>query len=201
MIKILNAEPLNYSEQAHQILQGIGDVTSIQLDQAGLLSRIGEFDVLIIRLAHKIDRSILDAGTHLQAIVTATTGVDHIDVEYAEKKQIEILSLRGEFDFLRTIPATAEHTWALLLSLIRNIPQALASTISGHWDRDQFKGHDLAGRRLGIVGLGRIGGKIAKYGLAFGMQVFDCLPRCVVRHHLTIDVRLTNTTGDELGIL
>jgi D-3-phosphoglycerate dehydrogenase len=136
-----------------------------------LLERIGDFDVLIVRLGHAIDREVLERAGRLKVIVSATTGLDHIDMGYAQSKDIAVLSLRGETEFLRSIPATAEHTWGLLLALVRNIPAACQSVVNGEWERDRFKGHDLAGRRLGILGLGRIGEKVARYGLAFGMQV------------------------------
>lgn len=170
--KILNAEPYQFSAEASRVLEEIGHLTSLHLDRNGLLNCIGDFNVLIIRLAFNIDREVIDAGRNLKVLVSATTGLDHIDVEYALSKGIRVLSLQGEIDFLRTIKATAEHTWALLLSLMRNIRQASLSTLDGIWDRDLFRGHDLAGKRLGIVGLGRIGEMVAHYGLAFGMQVF-----------------------------
>ena len=74
-------------------------------------------------------------------------------------------------EFLRSIYATAEHTWALLLALLRRITHAFESVRRGEWDRDAFRGNELYGKRLGIVGLGRVGEKIARYGLAFGMDV------------------------------
>jgi len=122
-------------------------------------------------LAHQIDREILEAGRHLKAIVTATTGLDHIDVVHAQTRGIEVLSLKGEIDFLKDVRATAEHTWTLLLSLQRHIvPASIAASI-GRWNRDAFRGNELYGKRLGLVGLGRIGEKVARYGQAFGMQV------------------------------
>jgi D-3-phosphoglycerate dehydrogenase len=122
-------------------------------------------------LGFQVDREILDAGSNLKAIVSATTGLDHIDLAYAEQRGIEVLSLRGESEFLRSVPATAEHTWALLLALMRRLPWAFHSVLHGEWNRDAFRGHDLCSRRLGIVGLGRIGQKVARYGHAFEMQV------------------------------
>lgn len=171
MIKILNAEPCHYSSKASEILRELGDLTEVALDRQGLLSSISAFNVLIVRLGFKIDREILDAASKLQLIVTATTGLDHIELEYAMGKGIEILSLQGEYEFLRSIPATAELTWALLLALTRNIPSAVATVHAGMWDRYRLRGHDLSGKRFGIVGLGRIGSMVARYGLVFGMKV------------------------------
>lgn len=171
MTRILNIEPFNYSPEARAILQQLGEVTEAPLDRHELIGRLVDYDVLIVRLAQQIDREVIDAGQRLKVIVTATTGLDHIDVSYARAQGIAVLSLRGEMAFLRTITATAEHTWALLLALVRHIPAAAAAVQLGGWDRDAFRGHDLADKRLGILGLGRIGEKVARYGLAFAMKV------------------------------
>jgi D-3-phosphoglycerate dehydrogenase len=170
-INILNAEPLGYSNEAGSMLAKLGNVIEKQMSRAQLLEDLGEFDVLIVRLANQIDREIIDAGRRLRAIVTATTGLDHIDVAYARKRGISVLSLQGEAEFLRSVRATAEHTWALLLGLLRNIVPASTAACRGQWSRDAFRGHELFGKRLGIVGLGRLGEKVARYGQAFGMEV------------------------------
>jgi len=170
--RILNAEPLGYCDEARSILMRVGEVVELPLTRKDLLMRLIEFDVLIVRLGFQVDRKVIDAGRRLKAIVTATTGLDHIDVEYARSKGVAVLSLRGESNFLRSVSASAEYTWALVLALLRRIPQAFASVQAGNWNRDAFRGHELDGKRLGIVGLGRIGRKVARYGSAFGMKVF-----------------------------
>ena len=172
MIRILNLEPDNYSDSARQILRSLGELDERYLSRAELLDCLSEYDVLIVRLAHQIDREVLDAGVQLKAVISATTGLDHIDLEYAEQKRIAVLSLKGETQFLRTIQATAEHTWALLLALMRRLPWAFQSVLISNWDRDAFRGHDLCGKRLGIVGLGRLGQRVVEYAVAFGMQVY-----------------------------
>lgn len=132
---------------------------------------IGGFDVLITRFGVTVDKEIICAGGRLKAIVTAATGVDHIDVAAASERGVEVLSLRGETEFLKNVHASAEHTWALLMALIRKIPAAVKSVEQGGWNRGLFRGHELFGKVLGIVGFGRIGEKVAHYGLAFGMEV------------------------------
>lgn len=171
MLRILNVEPDQYSDDARSILKTIGHLVEQNMERNELLECIHEFDVLIVRLRHQVDAELMDATPGLKVIVSATTGLDHIDLEYAAQKHIAVLSLRGEVEFLRSIPATAELTWGLLLALTRNIPSAHASVLDGRWQRDRFKGHELSGKRLGILGLGRIGEKVAAYGMAFGMQV------------------------------
>jgi D-3-phosphoglycerate dehydrogenase len=170
-INILNAEPLGYSPEAGARLAKLGKVTEKKMSRAQLLEELGDYDILIVRLANQIDRKVIDAGRRLRAIVTATTGLDHIDVVYARNRGISVLSLRGETDFLKDVRASAEHTWALLLGLLRNIVPASKAACRSQWNRDAFRGHELFGKHLGIVGLGRIGEKVARYGQAFGMAV------------------------------
>lgn len=163
-MKILNLEPDGYSPEALAILQTLGEVVPGCGDNSGI-------DALIVRLANQIDADFLKDFPRLKYIVTATTGLDHIDLKAAEARGIKVLSLKGEGGFLRSIPATAELTWGLILSLTRNIPAAFESVKRGEWERDAFKGYDLKGKTLGIIGLGRIGEMVARYGEAFGMRV------------------------------
>lgn len=171
MIRILNAEPDRFNNDARKVLQSIGEVTELQLTREQLLERLPDFHVLIVRLGFQIDREAIDCGHKLKVIASATTGLDHIDVEYAQAQGIAVITLTGERDFLQSIPASAEHTWALLLALMRHVPQAFQSVLGGTWNRDLFRGHDLYGKTLGILGFGRIGEKVARYALSFGMRV------------------------------
>ena len=171
MIRILNVEPVGYSRDARAVLEAIGEVVEHEMDRGQLLDAIGGFDVLLVRLRHQIDRTVIDRGGRLGAICSATTGLDHIDVAYAQKQGIAIISLKGETEFLETIHATAEHTWALILALVRRLPAAVGSVAAGGWARERYRGRELNGKTLGIVGLGRVGGQVARYGRAFGMNV------------------------------
>jgi D-3-phosphoglycerate dehydrogenase len=182
MLRILNVEPDQYSDDARSILKSIGYLIEQNMERDELLKSLSSFNVLIVRLHHQVDAELMDAAPALKVIVSATTGLDHIDMEHAAQKNIAVLSLRSEVAFLRSIPATAELTWGLLLALTRNILSAHTSVLKGEWQRDRFKGHELAGKRLGILGLGRIGEKIASYGLVFGMQVsaYDPYPKDVI---------------------
>ncbi len=170
-MKILNLEPKDYSPEAQAILEKIGSVDNGPFSRAQLKKVIGGYDVLITRLGHQIDAEILAQAKKLKVIVTATTGLNHIDTAETEKRKIEILSLKGEREFLDGIHATAEHTMALMLSLVRNIPASVCDVCDGNWNRDAFRGAELAGKTLGIVGYGRLGSKVAKYAEAFGMKI------------------------------
>ena len=170
-VRILNAEPEGYSPKAREILDTLGEVTEKPLDRDGLLNAAAEYEVLITRFGHPMDKELFAAAPGLRALVSATTGLDHIDLEAAAVHGVTVLSLQGEMEFLEELSATAELTWGLLLSLLRRIPQAIDSVKEGGWDRDIFRGNELRGKRLGILGLGRLGRMVAEYGRAFGMAV------------------------------
>jgi D-3-phosphoglycerate dehydrogenase / 2-oxoglutarate reductase len=168
---ILNAEPKEYSREAHGVLSTLGKVEETEVSQQQLKERIKDFDVLIVRLGLKVDREIIVAGNRLKFILSATTGTDHIDMEAAEQNNVRVICLKGEEEFLQSIPSTAEHTWGLILSLMRHIPDAFSHVKEGNWNRNIFKGHNLAGKNVGIIGLGRVGKQVASFATAFRCQV------------------------------
>lgn len=171
--RILNAEPRDYSPKALRVLESFAEVESVTPngDKNAALRLLAGFDALIVRFALRIDREVLDAAPRLRAITCAATGLDHMDLNLARERGVTVLSLQGQRAFLDTIPASAEHTLALLLSLTRRVPWAVNQVNAGRWNRDELRGRDLHGKRLGLVGLGRVGNKMAGYGLALGMRV------------------------------
>ena len=98
-------------------------------------------------------------------IASCTTGTDHID-----NRGIPLISLKGE-SVLDDVYATAEHTWALILSLIRKVPWAFDDVKQGYWEREDWQGTELRGKTLAIVGYGRVGQQVAEIAEAFGMKV------------------------------
>jgi D-3-phosphoglycerate dehydrogenase / 2-oxoglutarate reductase len=166
MMKILVLEPEYFDPDAIRVLSSVGRVTARRMKRTELLGAVGGFDVLVVRIEEKLDRELLSRARRLKAIGSATTGLDHIDLEYARSRGIKIFSLHGT----HTVP-TAEHTFALMLSLMRKIPWSYESLKAGHWKRYRFIGNQLSGKTLGIIGLGRIGSMVCGYAKAFGMNV------------------------------
>lgn len=169
--RILVCESAAFSTEAATLLGQVGDLVLADLDRIALLSAIKEMDVLWARLRHEIDAEVMDAAQCLKVIVTATTGLNHIDLKEAERRGIRVLSLRGETEFLKDVRATAEHTLALILFLLRHVPPAFAHVRRGGWNRDLFKGHELYGKTVGVVGYGRLGRIVARYVKAFDTRV------------------------------
>lgn len=171
-MNILIAEPLDFNSEQNLVLEKYGRVLRGPFTRKELLLAISQIDVLIIRLAHKIDKELLDQASNLSYILTPTTGLNHIDIVEAEKRDIRVISLKGNIDFLQKIPSTAEHSLALMLSLIRKIPAAMEHVLNDNWDRDQFKSHNINSLTLGILGYGRVGKQMIKYAEALNMPWF-----------------------------
>ena len=131
-----------------------------------LLEIIPQFDALIVRSASKVTSDVLERATRLKIIGRAGVGVDNIDVESATERGIIVINSPDG----NTIAAT-EHTFAMMLAVSRNIPQANASMHNGAWDRKKFVGVELRNKILGIIGLGKIGAGVAKRAQSFDMSV------------------------------
>lgn len=131
-----------------------------------LLEIIPNFDALIVRSASKVTADVLSRADRLKIIGRAGVGVDNIDVKAATEKGIIVINSPDG----NTIAAT-EHTFAMMLAVSRNIPQANATMHSGGWDRKKFVGVQLHNKILGVIGLGRIGAGVAKRAQSFEMQV------------------------------
>jgi D-3-phosphoglycerate dehydrogenase len=131
-----------------------------------LEQRIGEFDGILIRSATKLSSELIERAERLKVIGRAGTGVDNVDVEAATKRGI-VVANAPEANSI----AAAEHTLALMLALCRNVPQAHASLAGGQWERGRFKGAELYGKTLGVLGFGRIGQLVAARAQSFEMRV------------------------------
>ncbi|GIU43385.1 3-phosphoglycerate dehydrogenase [Shewanella colwelliana] len=168
-MRILITEPKGYSQKAIELYQKIGEVVLFDGELHDLKLILPSIDVLVIKLKYTWTDSLLNAASSLKYIVTSTTGLNHIEI--TDNSNFNVISLKGELDFLKTVTPTAELTWALLLSVMRNIPAAVNSVSNGVWNRDLFVGNELFGKTIGIVGYGRLGSMVGQYATAFGMQV------------------------------
>ena len=175
-LTILVSESSKFSSAAAKRLEQAGRVIWADLDRAGLLTAVSNADLLWVRLRHQIDREVIKASPRLRAIASPTTGLSHIDLACAKQSGIEIISLRGETEFLQGIFATGEHTLALILALMRKVPASARHVVDGGWNRDLFRGRELHGKVAGIVGYGRVGRMVGGYLRALGMRVLATDP-------------------------
>jgi D-3-phosphoglycerate dehydrogenase len=132
---------------------------------------IKDYDALIIRSGTQVTSEIVEVADRLKYIGRAGVGLDNVDLKAATKKGIVAMNTPAG-----NTTSTAEQTMSLILSLSRSIPQAVASTKAGQWERSKFKGVELYGKTLGVIGLGRIGSTVANMARGFGMKIIGYDP-------------------------
>ena len=160
------------SEKGVEILKNSGITVDVntKLSPEEILKVIGEYDGLIVRSATKVTAAVINAGLRLKAVGRAGAGLDNIDVVAATKKGVVVMNTPGG----NTI-TTAEHAIAMLLSMIRMVPQATASLKNSQWEKNKFTGVEFYNKTLGIAGMGRVGSHVAKLaqGLMMNVLAYD----------------------------
>lgn len=165
-IKVGICEPKDFSPKA---LERLNEWFQVELFAQGSLKNfIRDKDVIFVRLRYQITDSLLEDADCIKYICSPTTGLNHINVL---KKNIKIISLKGEYDFLSSVRATPEHIFGLSIALLRNYSHAFLNEKNAEWNRDLYKGFELFQAKIGIIGLGRVGKILASYYNAFGAQV------------------------------
>ncbi|EST56096.1 3-phosphoglycerate dehydrogenase [Brevibacillus panacihumi W25] len=192
MYKVLITDPL--SEFGIQQLLDASDVEVVRktnLSPSDLLEIIGDYDALLVRSQTQVTADVFAAGKKLKAVGRAGVGVDNIDINAATQAGVPVINAPDG----NTI-STAEHSFAMLMAVARNIPQAHKKLADGTWDRKSFQGVELNKKVLGIIGMGRIGSEVAKRAKAFGMTVMGYDPFMTEERAQKMGV--TNATVDEI---
>jgi D-3-phosphoglycerate dehydrogenase len=160
----------NLSETAVEILRSHGiDVDfrpELGKDKARLAEVIGGYDGLAIRSATRVTEKLLRGADRLRVVGRAGIGVDNVDLAAASKRGVVVMNT----PFGNSI-TTAEHTIALMMALVRQIPEANASTQAGRWEKSRFMGTEVTGKTLGVIGAGNIGSIVANRAQGLGMRV------------------------------
>ncbi|PWU18817.1 MAG: phosphoglycerate dehydrogenase [Verrucomicrobia bacterium] len=154
-----------------------------RLSEEELLPVVKDAVAMLVRSETKVTRKVIEAAPNLRVVGRAGVGIDNVDVPAATERGVVVMNTPGG----NTV-STAELSFTMILSLARKVPQAYASMRTGEWDRKRFQGIELSGKTLGILGLGRIGGEVARRAIAFGMRV------------LAYDPFLTEERARALGI-
>ena len=166
-------------------LRSAGFIVDVQLNKSAteLHAILADASALIVRSATMVDAAMLAAGKHLVVVARAGVGLDNIDVEAATKQGVMVVNAPQS-----NVLSAAEHTMALILSIARNVPQAHSALVAGRWERSKWEGIELAGKTLGILGLGRIGTLVAQRARAFDMRL------------VAYDPYVSAERGRELGV-
>jgi len=163
-MNILVAEPL--APAAIELLRAEAGWNVIESAPAEFRAHLATADALIVRSAVKVTREVLELAPNLRVVGRAGVGTDNIDLAVATERGVLIMNTPGG-----NAVSVAEHTLALMLAMARSIPQASALTRSGRWEKRRFLGTELAGKTLGVIGLGSIGIEVVKRARPFGMKI------------------------------
>ncbi len=167
MFKVLVADPL--ADEGLQILKsqsGIEVTVKTGMKPEELVKAVAGFDGLIVRSESRVTKEVIEAGSSLKVVGRAGIGVDNIDCDAATQRGIVVMNTPGGNSV-----TTAEHTLSLMMSMARMIPQATQSLREGKWEKKKFKGVELCGKTLGLVGIGNIGGIVADRAIGLKMKV------------------------------
>jgi D-3-phosphoglycerate dehydrogenase len=180
-------------EISQEGLQPLLDDSRMELDiKLGLSvqelhSIIGGYEAIITRSGTNVDAALLEHAKGLKIIARAGVGIDNVDVEAASNKGIIVVNAP-----FGNVNSAAEHTLALLLSLCRKVTVANASLKKGEWKRSPFTGSELKGKTIGIIGIGKVGGRVALRVKAFEAEVIACDPYVSEKRAEDLGVRLVS---------
>lgn len=205
-------------ESAFRALPGAEafDIVTIDGTEPTRLKRaMADANALWTSLRVPIIRGMLPSGGLLKVILTNSTGTDHLDHAAIEERGIELMSLKHDHEFLRTVTPTAELAMGLLIACARRFPECFAASRAGEWPRHQLAGSQLAGKTLGIIGVGRLGSLVASYAAPFRLRLLGCDPHVTVMppgvekcdldkllaesDFISIHVHLTDETSGMIG--
>lgn len=172
--RVLNLNEIEHIPDCLDLLKPVADVTTLPASEDVLRARLPEFDAYLAALKVRLTRDTIEQCPRLRVVATSSTGTDHVDADCLSERGIPLLSLKKDTEFLDNITCTAEMAWALLLAVIRKLPWSFDAAKQGVWARDHFRGHQLSGKTLGVLGYGRLGRMVAEYGRAFRMRVLTC---------------------------
>lgn len=181
-MKVLIADQIN--EKGIDELKEVAEViVQTDITNEELINSIKDFNAIIVRSRTKVTQEVIEAASKLKIIARAGVGVDNVDVQAATKKGIMVVNAPES-----TSITVAEHTMGIILALARKISIADKSVKDGKWEKNKFMGMELAGKTLGIVGMGRIGSQVAARCKAFAMEI------------LVSDPLITESTASKLGV-
>ena len=172
--RLVILEKDTYTEQLQSALEKHFHVLMVDSSvRQGTIDAISEYQptAMFVGLGLMIDEPILTASDKLRWVVSPTTGLDHIDLNQANRLNVKVLTLRDLTNEISAVSSTAELSWGLVLALARRLTAAHQSVTEGIWNRTRFEGIELRGKTMGVVGLGRLGTYVAQYALGFGMRV------------------------------
>ena len=144
-----------------------------------------------------LDEDIL-GDSNIKVINTCSTGLNHIDLKYCEDNNIDVWSLKTDYELINNLPSTSELAFGLMMSLLRFIPTSFHSVKDGNWDYEPYVGHQIKGKTIGVIGYGRLGKIMCRLFDGWGVDTFVYDPYVHVEKDLGVDL---NTLLDESDVI
>ena len=183
LMKVIVADKI--SERGVELLRKSG-LNTVLTSKETIAAELADADALIVRSATRVTKDLLEKAPKLRAVGRAGVGVDNIDLPEATKRGVLVMSTPGG-----NAVSVAEHTFALMLALARQVPKVDAGLREGRWEKSS-SGTELRGKTLGLIGLGRIGGEVARRAEAFDMKIIAYDPYISEAAAKELQVELVN---------
>ena len=176
-MNILCITPIKHLEGVYEKLLGCGEVIyepDIDRDTLKIMLDVFKPEYLFTNPNKQnflLDGDILKNGK-LKVINTVSTGLNHIDIDYCKEHNIEVWSLKDDYELINDLPSTSELAFGLMMSLLRNIPKSFHSVRDGNWDYEPYVGHQIKGKTIGVIGYGRLGKIMCRLFDGWGVDTF-----------------------------
>ena len=181
MSRILCITPVKHLDGVYEKLELYGDVVyQPEIDKDTLKTMLDMFlPKYLFTNPNKqnfiLDGDILQCG-ELEVINTCSTGLNHIDLDYCNEHNIDVWSLKKDYELINDLPSTSELAFGLMMSLMRNIPKSFHSVKDGNWDYEPYVGHQIKGKTIGVIGYGRLGKIMCDLFYGWGVKLLATDP-------------------------
>ena len=180
-MKIICITPIEHLDGAYEKLNSFGDLIylpEITKDELKKTLFDKSFKYLFTNPNKQnfiLDKEVL-GESNIKVINTASTGLNHIDMNYCEQHGIDVWSLKNDYELINDLPSTSELAFGLMMSLMRNIPKSFHSVRDGNWDYEPYVGHQIKGKTIGVIGYGRLGKIMCELFSGWGVKKLACDP-------------------------
>ena len=181
IIKILCITPIEHLEGVYEKLLNYGEIIyrpDITKKELKILLNESSINYLFTNPNKQnfiLDKEVLD-NSKLKVINTCSTGLNHIDLNYCKENNIDVWSLKEDYELINDLPSTSELAFGLMMSLLRNIPKSFHSVGDGNWDYEPYVGHQIKGKTIGVIGYGRLGKIMCDLFYGWGVKLLASDP-------------------------
>ena len=180
-MKILCITPIKHIDGVYKKLQSYGElIYEPKIDKDELKNLLNQTNADYLFTNPNKQNFILDEevlkDSNVKVINTVSTGLNHIDIDYCKENNIDVWSLKEDYELINDLPSTSELAFGLMMSLLRNIPKSFHSVKDGNWDYEPYVGHQIKGKTIGVIGYGRLGKIMCDLFYGWGVKLLASDP-------------------------